>query len=43
MKHEHEKEHKGMSKKESGFGSKLGKMAKGKGKMEGPGKDMGHK
>jgi hypothetical protein len=41
---EEKKEHKGMGKKEAGFGARLGKMAKGKGKMEGPhGKEMGHK
>ena len=32
-----EKEHKGMGKKESGFGARLGKMHKGKSGMEGPG------
>lgn len=44
MKHEHEKkekEHKGMGKKESGFGAHLGKMHKGKGGIEGPhGREM---
>jgi hypothetical protein len=44
MKKEHEKEHKGMGKKESGFGAHLGKMKKGKGGIEGPhGKEMGRK
>lgn len=39
-----EKEHKGLGKKEAGFGARLGRMAKGKGKMEGPnGKEMGRK
>ena len=36
------KEPKGLGKKETGFGSKLGKMAKGKGKLEGP-NGMGRK